>query len=57
MVIRLAVGPAIALEEVSRPKFLVAMRAREVLRMPGPTQRGYNLEEASVQTLNLVLQI
>lgn len=39
MVIRLAIGTAIALEEVSSPQLLVAVRAGEVLRMPRATQR------------------
>lgn len=45
MVVRLAVGPAVAFEEVARAQLLVAVRAREVLRVPGPAQRCDHLWE------------
>lgn len=43
MVVRLAVRPAVALEEVPRAELLVTMGAGEVLRMPCPAQRGDDL--------------
>lgn len=45
VVVRLAVGPAIALEEVPRSQLLVAVGTGEVFRMPGPSQRGDHLSD------------
>lgn len=43
VIIWLAIRPAIALEEVPRPQFLIAMRAGEVFRMPSSAQSGDHL--------------
>lgn len=43
MIVRLAVWPAVALEEVPCTKLLVAMCAGEMLRMPCLAQRGDDL--------------
>lgn len=48
MVVRLAVGPAVALEEVPSAELLVAVRAGEVLGMPRATQRSDDLEHTTV---------
>lgn len=45
MIVRLAVGAAVALEEVPGAELLVAVRAREVLRVPRATQRRDHLHE------------
>lgn len=45
MVIRLAVGVSIALEEVSGAQLLVAVVTCKVLRMPGLAERGNNLSD------------
>lgn len=53
MVIRLAVGPAVTLEEVPRAQLLVAVSAREVLRVPGAAQgRDHLRKESSVGPLH-----
>lgn len=43
MVVGLAVGPAVALEEVARAQLLRAVRAREVLGVPRAAQRRDHL--------------
>lgn len=48
VVVRLAVGPAVALEEVPSAELLVAVRAGEVLGMPRATQRSDDLEHTTV---------
>lgn len=45
VVVRLAVGPAVALEEVPGAQLLVAVSAGEVLRVPRATQRGDDLSD------------
>lgn len=52
VVVRLAVGPAVALEEIPGAELLVAVSAGEVLRVPRATQRGDDLDHRTVrQTL------
>lgn len=43
MVVGLAVGPSITLEEIPRAELLVAVSAGEVLGVPRPPQRGDDL--------------
>lgn len=43
MIVRFAVRPAVALEEVPGAELLVAVSAGEVLRVPGAAQRGDHL--------------
>lgn len=45
MVVRLAVRPAVAFEEVPRTQLLVAMSTGEVLRVPSPAQCGDDLPQ------------
>lgn len=45
MVVRLAVGLPVALEEVPRAQLLGAVGAGEVLRVPGLPQRGDDLPD------------
>lgn len=45
MVIRFAVRVAVSFEEIPGAQFLAAMRADEVLRMPGLAQRGDHLAD------------
>lgn len=49
MVVRLAVGPAIALEEIPGAELLVAVSAGEVLRVPRAAQRGDDLDHRTVR--------
>lgn len=45
VIIRLAVGMTLPLEEVARAELLVAVGAREVFRMPRFTQSSYHLRQ------------
>lgn len=49
VVVRLAVGPAVALEEVPGAQLLVAVRAGEVLGVPRATQRRDDLDHTTVR--------
>lgn len=49
MVVRLAVRPAVTLEEVPGAELLVAVSAGEVLGMPRATQRGDDLNHTTVR--------
>lgn len=48
MVVGLAVRPPVALEEVPCAQLLVAVRAREVLRVPGAAQRRDHLCQTTI---------
>lgn len=49
VVVRLAVRPAIALEEIPGAQLLVAVSAGEVLGVPRATQRGDDLQHITVR--------
>lgn len=49
VVVRLAVGPAVAFEEVPSAELLRAVRAGEVLRVPGAAQRRDHLHERTLR--------
>jgi len=56
VIIRLAIGMALSLEEVSRAQLLIAMGAREVFWMPRLAQGGYHLCSNNVVRLREIFE-